>query len=215
MGVLAKLPAELKYLVEPAMKYGIHQTDDQRYEFLQRATSEELEDLARVAERYRLNEHQDLVGAFLDDYPITEYPESAKLYFLFGIMGEAGFPLDPENWNTVERHIKELDMFGSFRLASQRAFAARFLVDFRDKARPAIPALRRALQDEDLRVRVWAHYALAVIEGNRPEHEQAVRKIFSEHDSKDELGCRDDVGAEAAEVLRKFRQRRRKKNGRK
>jgi hypothetical protein len=148
-----------------------------------------------------------LVGEFFDTYPITEHVESANLYWLFGIMGEAGLKLDFENWNTVERHIKSLGRFGSFRLGSERAFAARFLADFGVQALPAIPALRRALQDEDLRVQVWARYALAVIEGDRETHEEVVREIYSQHDQKDEMGChRDDVGGEACEALEKFRE---------
>jgi hypothetical protein len=204
-GVLANLPAGLEYLVEPALKYGVYQTDDERLDFLQRATTEDVDELARVAERYRLSEYHDVVGDFFDKYPITAYPESANLYFLFAIMDDAGLCLSPENWNTVERRIEQLGRFGSFRLASERAHAAMFLAEFGDEARPAIPALRRAIEDEDLRVRVWAHYALAVIEGNRAEHEQAVREIYSQHNEKDELGCHlDDVGGEAAAALERF-----------
>lgn len=206
IGVLKNLPPELEYLIEPALKYGIHYDDDDRFEFLQRATPDEMAELTRIAERYRKNEHADPVGDFFDDFPITDYPESAKLYWLFGIMGDAGLPLDPENWNTVERHITELGRFGSFRLASERASASKFLADFGEQARPAIPALRLALEDEDFRVRAWAHYALAVIEGNRAEHEQAVRDIYAQHNEKDELDCHiDDVGGEASAALEKFR----------
>jgi hypothetical protein len=203
-GVLSKLPSDLHYLIKPALKYGIHQTEDDRAQFLQRATDEELTELAQVAERYRVNEHCDLVSDFFDDYPITDYKESAKLYWLFGVMDAAGLKISPKNWNTVERHIKSLGKFGTLRLASERAHAALSLSEFGKEARPAIPHLRRALQDEDLRVRVWAHYALTIIEGNRAEHEQGVREIFSRHDRKDELDCYDDVGGAASAVLKKF-----------
>jgi len=207
VGVLANLPSELKYLVAPAMKYGIHQTDDERYDFLQCATAKDLEELARVAERIRLNDHNDLVTVFLDKYPITDHAESAKLYFLFGVMDDARLQFLPDNWNTVERHIKQLGRYGSFRLASERAHAAMFLAEFGDKARPAIPHLHRALEDEDLRVRVWSHYALAIIEGHRAEHELAVREIYSHHNHIDELGCHaDEVGGEAHAALEKFRE---------
>jgi hypothetical protein len=190
------------------MKYGIHQDDVRRAKFLRRATTDELNELAHVAEHYRLSEHHDLIGDFFDAYPITEHPESANLYWLFGIMGDAGLKLSPENWNTVERHIKSLGRFGSFRLASGRVFAAKFLADdFGAEARLAIPALRRALKDEDLRVQVWAHYALAVIEGDWRTHDEAVREIYSQHDKKDEFGCHeDDVGGEAYEALEKLRE---------
>ena len=205
IGILANLPADLEYLVDAALKYGAHQTDDQRYNFLKHASADDMEELASVAERYRLSEHHDLIGDFLDEYPITKHAESAKLYFLFGIMDEAGLRISPENWNSVERHIKALHRFGSFRLASERRNAALFLADFGEDALSAVPDLRQALHDEDLRVQVWAHYALAVIEGNRVEHEQAVREIYAPRDAKDELDCHiDEVGGEAAGVLEKF-----------
>lgn len=206
LGVLAHLPSELEYLVEAALKYGVHQDDVERGEFLKRMNDEQIEDLARVAERYRLSEHHDLVGSFFDKYPITAYPESAKLYWLFGFMNEAGLRLSPEDWNTVDRHIESLSKFGSFRLASERAHAARFLSEFGEKARPAIPFLRRALVDEDLRVRVWAHFALAMIDGNRPEHEQAIREIYSKHGRRDKAGDHvEDVGSDANAALELFR----------
>src|SRR5262249_7140445 len=150
-----------------------------------RATPDEVAELTRIAENYRKNEHADVVGRFFDNYPITDYPESAKLYWLFGLMTEAGLSLEPENSSTVERYIRELGKFGSYRLASEGRFSALFLGDSGEEARPAIPALRRALEDEDFRVRIWAHYALAAIEGNLANHEQAVRAIYLQHASKD------------------------------
>jgi hypothetical protein len=205
IGVLAKLPEELDYLIDPALKYGVHQTDDDHFDFLHRATPDEMEELASVAERYRLSEHHDQVADFFDAYPITDHAESAMLYWLFGLMGVAGLPLSTENCDTVERHIAALRRFGSFRLASERANAAMLLAAFGRDATPAIPDLRRALHDEDLRVQVRAHFALAVIEGNRIEHQQTVSKIYSLHNKKNEFGSHiEDVGRDAADVLEKF-----------
>jgi HEAT repeat protein len=82
-----------------------------------------------------------------------------------------------ENWNTVENHIKSLGKFGSYRLASKRTWAARFLAGFGPKAKSAIPALVKSLEDEDFRVRVWAHYALAVIEGDKEIHKAAIQQL--------------------------------------
>lgn len=206
-GVLANLPPELHYLIDAAQKYGIYETDDDRMGFLERAELTEMDELSRVAERYRREKHADLVSDFFDDCPITEFPESAKLHSLLAIMDLAGFSLSPDDWNSLETHIKALSRFGSFRLASERAIAAKFLADYGENGRAAIPALRSALQDEDLRVQVWAHFALARLVGNVVEHQNAVREIYSRYDQKDELGCHvDEVGGEACEVLEKFRQ---------
>lgn len=204
IGILEKLPPELVYLVQPAMKYGIYQFGDDIARFHEEATPEDLNELAAVADRIRESDHNDRISDFLDQYPITHHPESANLYFLFAVMDEAGLNWLNDNWNTVETHIKQLGKFGSFRLASERAHAARFLAQLGDNARPAIPALHRALDDEDLRVQVWAHYALAVIEGNRNEHEQAVQEIFLRHSRKDKLDCLDDVGRDARAAIEKF-----------
>ena len=205
IGVLKFLATELQYLVVPALKYGVHQDDVKRGRFVRRIKPEDMEELASVAGRYRINGHRVLVGEFLDNYPMTEYAESAKLYWLFAVMDECGLALSSENWNTVEEHIKSLRRFGSFRLASERANAALLLANFGNEAISAVPYLQQALQDEDLRVRMRAHFALAVIEGNRMEYERAVRRIYAKHNKKDEYGLHiEDVGADADDVLEKF-----------
>lgn len=206
IGVLTKLPDELQYLIEPAMKYGVFQSHDDIVRFFQTVTDTDREMLSSVADKIRVNGHLDSIEGFLDQYEMTQYPESAKLYFLFGILDEMGLKFERPDWNTVERHIESLGRFGSFRLASKRMWAARFLVDFGQEARKAIPRLRQALDDEDLRVQVWAHYALAVIEGGRAEHERAIKAIFAKHDQRDELDVYDEIGSEAEAALEKLRE---------
>lgn len=88
-GVLADLPDDLRYLIAPALKYGRYQFDADIFKFLDRATGTEMEELAAVAERVLLNDHYSPVTAFLRLYPITEYEQSARLYFLFGILDHA------------------------------------------------------------------------------------------------------------------------------
>lgn len=206
IGILKYLPTELAYLIEPAMKYGIHQFPDARFEFLQNASKEDLEALAVIAERIRTNDHGDLVSEFLDQYPITAHPESSNLYFLFGVMDDARLNFVNDNWNTVEKLIASIEKHGSRRRASNRMHAAKFLANFGENAKPAIPALTKALDDPDIRVKVWAHFALAVLQGDRARHEAAVREIFSQHNTTDSLGCYDDVGGEARDALQRFQE---------
>jgi hypothetical protein len=204
---LDSLAAQLS-VIDPALKYGVHQTDDDHFDFLKRATPEEMDELASVAERFRLSEHHDQVADFFDAYPITEHAVSAKLYSMFGLIGDAGLPLSPVNWDTVERHTESLRGHGSYRLASQRANAARLFAELGKEAVAAIPDFHRALHDEDLRVQVWAHYALALIEGICAAHEQAIREIYSRHNKKEQIGCHvDDVGEAASAALEKLGER--------
>ncbi len=204
-GSFVYLPEQLEYLIEPALKYGRYQFDNEVADFLDRATEDDLESLARVAARIT-KEDGELIGRFLDEYEITDYEESAKLHFLFGLIDAADVApeVPEETWNNVESHIESLQKFGSYRLASERMWAARWLADFEGEAWPAVPYLQEALNDEDLRVRVWAHYALAIIVGNRHEHEEAIRAILAAHDERDEFGPVTDIGMEAEAALEQF-----------
>ncbi len=201
MDVFAKLPPDLHYLIGPAERFGRYQFDDQITEFLDRATESEMDELATVAERYRLNRHSVEFDAFLDRYSITDHEQSARLYFLFCVIDAAGIDFSDPDWNTVESHMESLQRFGSFRLASQRAHAAKFLADFGNDAIAVVPLLETACSDEDERVRVWAHYALARIHGDVENHVAAIRNIFSSHNELDEFEFYDDVGMEAEAAL--------------
>lgn len=176
IGVLASLPSDLEYLIGPALKFGIFQADDDsRSRFLQRATAAERSELAETAKRYRESAHHELVAEFFDRYPIDKHPEAAKLYWLFGLMGEAGLKISSEAPESVSGYVKSLAKRGSNRLTAERALAARFLPDLGEDAKIAVPALRMALQDEAVEVRIWAHCALARLEGDAGEHEAAIK----------------------------------------
>ena len=93
-GVLVHLPADLHYLIEPALRYGRYQFDDEIFDFLDRATEDEMEELATVAKRVLLNDDFPRVNAFLKQYPITGSDEATRLYFLFGVMDYADLRFD-------------------------------------------------------------------------------------------------------------------------
>jgi len=94
IGVLAQLPGDLSYLIAPAMKYGRYHFEQEMFQFLEHATSDEMEELAMIAERVLLNDHYAEVNRFLDQYAITDYPEAANLYFLFGVLDYADLQFD-------------------------------------------------------------------------------------------------------------------------
>ena len=93
-GVLLRLPADLHYLIGPALRHGKYQWDDEIFEFLDRASEAEMGELAVVAERVLWNSDYRRVLAFLDEYSIIENYESACLYYLFGVMDYADLKFD-------------------------------------------------------------------------------------------------------------------------
>ena len=193
MDIFSKLPDELRYLAEPAAKYGRYQFDDDIDSFLASASEPDIETLTRIAERYARNQHDVELQAFLDRYPITDHNQSAQLHFLFHVIDAAGIEVGGPEWNTVDAHMESLQRFGSFRLASERMHAAKFLVDFGTDAAPAISLLQRARTDEDHRVRVWSNYALFRITGEQNEFINDIRLYLSDRDS--------EVRTEAAPAL--------------
>ena len=92
--VLRNLPEELHYLIEPAGTFGVYQFDADIFGFLDEASAVQLNMLAQIAERVRINHHYAQVNAFLDRYPITKHEDAAKLYFLFGVMDYADLIFD-------------------------------------------------------------------------------------------------------------------------
>jgi hypothetical protein len=94
IGILSELPTELAYLAEPAMHYGVHHFDDDIDRFLRSASAAEMDELAALAEKVRLNNHYTRVNEWLNAYTMTEYEEAANLYFMFGVMDAADMQFD-------------------------------------------------------------------------------------------------------------------------
>jgi hypothetical protein len=92
-GVLAQLPEELHYLVEPALRYHC-ETEWDAFRRLDNLSERQLEELAGLAKRVLLHGHYSLVNKFLDRFEITDYKESAMLYFFFGLLDHAGLQFD-------------------------------------------------------------------------------------------------------------------------
>ena len=86
IGVLSELPEELKYLIDPAMKYGIYQFNADIDRFLDHMTDEEEEFLTSVLRKYDSKNHYDLLRPFMKEYCMTEHKQVARLYFLFSVL---------------------------------------------------------------------------------------------------------------------------------
>jgi len=76
------------------MRYGVHQFDEQMDTFLHSVPAAVIEELARLADKVRLNNHYPRVNEWLEAHKITEHEEAARLYFLFGLMDAAGLQFD-------------------------------------------------------------------------------------------------------------------------
>jgi hypothetical protein len=203
IGVLAKLPAHLQYLISPALRYGIHQFDDDVATFLASATDAALSELRDVKDKINREAHGREIDGFIDLYPITRHPETAKLYFLLALLDAVASDESDEEWNSVDQHMAELQQHGSYRLASERMWAARFLGELGSDARRAIPLLQSSLRDEDIRVRVWAHFALAMIEGDAQAHKTELERIlgmYGEPSSEEEKRVQSECRAALARL---------------
>jgi hypothetical protein len=149
-------------------------------------------DLKRFGELFTV-ELQELFDDWSDENPINESEETCSFYFAREFLSETGCRQEDQNWNTVLRHIRSLNRFGSYRLASLRMHAAKFLAGFGNEAQPAIEPLTCALQDEDGRVRVWAAATLFRIDGENQAHLSLIAESLRDNT--------DEVRSEAAGAL--------------
>ena len=92
-GVLAQLPPDLHYLIGPVLRCACRAEWD-AFSYLDRATEREMKQLALVAERVLKNDHYPEVMKFLDKYEMTDYDESAQLYFFFLLLDHGGMKFD-------------------------------------------------------------------------------------------------------------------------
>jgi len=106
LGKLANLPEELKFLAEPAARYRF-ECEAQVLRFLDRATDEEIEELAELAERVRLERLYPKVLRLLDnELALDETWEGMWLYLLFAAMDYADLKFHDSYGD--DRDIEEL-----------------------------------------------------------------------------------------------------------
>ena len=86
----SKLPESLRYLQEPAEKYGAIEFEGLILEFLDKASQEEMNELRSLADRIRLNGDVDTIDQWIDAYPFPEHEESARVYFFMLLLDLAG-----------------------------------------------------------------------------------------------------------------------------
>jgi len=92
-GVLAQLPAELRYLIEPALRCGCR-SQEEAQAYANGASAEQLNQLADIAACVLVHDHYPAVGKFLERYPRSRHPECAKLYYFFAVLVQAGLEFD-------------------------------------------------------------------------------------------------------------------------
>lgn len=92
-GVLAQLPAELRYLIEPVLRCGC-QSQDEAHAYANEATAQQLNHLAEIAACVLVHDHYPAVGKFLERYSKSRHPECGKLYYFFAVLEQAGLEFD-------------------------------------------------------------------------------------------------------------------------
>lgn len=181
-GVLLQLPKKLHFLIGPALKYGRYQFPADISSFASQATPLDREELAGVRQHLEIDDNYEEVALFLDKYEMTKYPEAAKLYFLLNVVDAvigAPPPIELTRDYLTQVHLKALSRFGSPRLKANRMFAAKWFVNNPPIPPSAIPLLEKALRDESMHVRLWAHGAMAIIHGNPEEQIQKIEQIVA------------------------------------
>ncbi len=89
------VPENLVYLANFAKRFKSRLNNPDGSDFLSNATSDEMELLAGIAERFRVNCHKPVLESWLDEYFVDEHPEGWIMYCLLGLMDNAGFDVDP------------------------------------------------------------------------------------------------------------------------
>lgn len=175
---MRRVPIALRPLVPSVEQWGCL-TEAERIALEDRADGDSrlMIALKRFAAKWKAKHHLalDLWGDRLRGKSSIEYHKF--LCSLTLINEQDAWPKRKKDFDYVAQHIAELKRHGSYRLASFRMWAARSLPDYGPGARRAVPLLRKCLDDEDFRVRVWSHFALALIEGNLKEHRNEIERI--------------------------------------
>ncbi|WP_345685640.1 HEAT repeat domain-containing protein [Novipirellula caenicola] len=151
-----------------------------------------MDDARRFGELFT-PELQQECALWTDREPITESEETSAFYFATGVLDELDLLQSDDNGNAVNSYIEALTKFGSYRLASERMHAAKLLADFGVNGSNTIEPLRTALDDEDHRVRVWAHFAIYKIDGGDQSQIESIRVYLNDADN--------EVRTEAATAL--------------
>jgi len=88
------VPDELRYLIEPAQKYGGSLSEVEILKTLESGNDADMELLTAVAEKVRLNGHYQLLLDWLKQFPSDKHEEAKILYSLFGVMDHAGLDFE-------------------------------------------------------------------------------------------------------------------------
>ena len=203
LSILDNLPSALIYLKEPAWRLGTLQFDDQVQQFIDDLGDNDFSELRQIADTIRVNRHLDFINSFIDEYPMKAHEGSARLYFFVNLLTSLGLELEESRQVDLQALIAELSLNGNEKDAVNRMWAVRRIaeLDIDSDTELALPCLNQALSDPDLRVRVWAHYAIARITGEKHGHLRAIEAIYDQHSTRDCLDLLDEIGAEAEAAL--------------
>ena len=174
-----RIPVALRPLAPLVEKWGCVEDADREAAAERAETNpDEMAELKKLAAKWspRVFEYFERWGERIPEDGTFEY---WKFYFARLLIAELeAWPRETRKAiDRVAEEMGKLKRHGSYRFASERMWAARSLPDYGPPVRRAIPLLRICLNDEDFRVQVWAHVALALIDGNADDHRKAIDRI--------------------------------------
>lgn len=174
------VPEALRPFLPFVERWGAIRGDEERYALADRAESspEAMREIEEFCAAWG-PEHANALERWLDRVSITDNETAARFSYTFLLIDELDLELPRlrDGRDRVDVLLEELDGFGSERKDSLRMWAARSLPKYGDDATRAVPRLFLCLADPDLRVRIWAHAALARLEGDEAGHTAAIAEL--------------------------------------
>jgi len=91
-----KLPEHLRYLAEPAEKFGKYTFEEEWRRFVENASEQDINELAAVSERIRMQGHVDEIYDWFRKHDVGDQPEAEKLGWMIELMKEADVPIEDD-----------------------------------------------------------------------------------------------------------------------
>ena len=198
------IPKQLHRYISIVSKCGIITSDSERYEHADKILDNPtLYNELRSMLNAWTEEDQDIYEEWADRESLTTCDELAYYYFTFMLADEIGISTQTIEYDTLDILLKDLSKYGSYKRASNRMHAAKFLGFKGQEAEEALSILEKMLLDEDYRVRVWVNFAIATITGEYAKYKHTIQRLAEDKGDEDEGWVRLEAEAALEELDRR------------